>query len=340
MPLDLGAKGSCQIGGNISTNAGGLRYLRYGSLHGSVTGLEVVLADGRILDMTNTMRKDNTGYHLYHLMIGGEGSLGVITKVCLQLPPLSSSRQICFLGTTSFVKVKEIMIKAKRQLGEILSAIELMDYFSLEPVLESMPKEDARKQLLFQSKYPFYVLIETSGSNEVHDQEKLTNFLETCMMEDIISDGIIAQDYTQQQQLWSLRENVPVAMADQYRVHKYDVSLPMEFYYTIVEELRAKLKVYPQIKVVGYGHLGDSNLHLNIAVPKDQPDPIELSNEEILKWVIEKKGSISAEHGLGQLKNEYLPQIKDQNTLNMMKELKALFDPKGILNPYKYLPKG
>ena len=141
------------------------------------------------------------------------------------------------------------MIKAKRELGEILSAIELMDHFSLEPVFESMAKEDARKQLLFQSKYPFYVLIETSGSNEVHDQEKLTNFLETCMMEDIISDGIIAQDYTQQQQLWSLRENVPVAMADQYRVHKYDVSLPMEFYYTIVEELRAKLKVYPEIKV-------------------------------------------------------------------------------------------
>eukprot|EP01098_Paradermamoeba_levis_P000759 TRINITY_DN10888_c0_g1_i1.p1 TRINITY_DN10888_c0_g1~~TRINITY_DN10888_c0_g1_i1.p1 ORF type:complete len:356 (+),score=78.91 TRINITY_DN10888_c0_g1_i1:141-1208(+) len=183
VPLDLGAKGSCQIGGNVSTNAGGLRLLRYGSLHGSVLGLEVVLADGRIMKNLNILRKDNTGYDLKQLFIGSEGSLGIITKVSLACPVKPKAVRVAFLGCQSMDKVREIFVRTKLGLNEILSAFEFMDRHSFELVLKH--KKDTSRDP-FDTQYPFYVLIETSGSDDAHDYEKLSNFLS-----DIISEQMI-----------------------------------------------------------------------------------------------------------------------------------------------------
>mmetsp|Transcript_11185 Transcript_11185/g.22015 ORF Transcript_11185/g.22015 Transcript_11185/m.22015 type:complete len:361 (+) Transcript_11185:198-1280(+) len=208
VPLDLGAKGSCFIGGNVATNAGGIRYLRYGSLHGSVLGLEVVLPSGEVMDTTHSMRKDNTGYDLKQLFIGSEGSLGIITKVSLLLPPLSTSMKLAFMKCDSFDKVLEIFARAKAALGEILSAYEFIDDQSMQLVLNHLP--NARFPL--QERGNFYALIETSGSNELHDEEKLTAFLESVVGE-LADDGVVAQDLTQFNDIWLLRESCAGAAA-------------------------------------------------------------------------------------------------------------------------------
>ncbi len=335
MPLDLGAKGSCQIGGNVSTNAGGLRYLRYGSLHGTVLGLEVVLADGTVLDMLSTLCKDNTGLDLKQLFIGAEGTLGVVTKVALQVPPAPAAVNVALVGLESFDKVKEMVVLTKQRLGEILSAMELMDAASLDVVLKQ--KSWGLRSPLAQP-YPFYMLLETSGSDEAHDAAKLEQLLTAAVEEEVVADGAMAQDLAQAKEMWKLRELVPVAIEEEGRVHKYDVSIPLPVFYDIVTETRARLAKYAPsgVKVVGYGHLGDSNLHLNIAVPRDAPDPPEVAAEMVLPWVMQHKGSVSAEHGLGQLKREYLSKTKSAAVVGVMKGMKAMLDPKGILNPGKF----
>lgn len=260
MPLDLGAKGTCQIGGNVSANAGGLRLLRYGSLHGTVLGVEAVLADGTVIDHLSTMRKDNTGYDLKQLFIGSEGTLGFITKVSILTPPRSSSVNVALLGCEDFNAVQKAFVEAKKQLGEVVSAIEFFDRQSLDMVLT---QQDWVKDPL-ESSYPFYVLIETSGSNASHDMEKLEAYLEDVMTEGVVVDGTVAQDAAQGRKLFMIREDITVALSSRGYVYKYDISLPMEQYYKIVEETREKLAPLGA-EVVGYGHLGDSNLHLNVS---------------------------------------------------------------------------
>lgn len=195
MPLNLGAKGSCHIGGNISTNAGGIRYLRYGSLHGSVLGLEVVLADGRVLDVLQSLRKDTTGYDLKQLFIGAEGTLGLVTAAAIHCPPRPKSKNVTFLQCDSFPKVLETYRKAKSDLGEILSAFEFLDKESLD--LATSVYEDIKSPLRETSRKFFYVVLETSGSNEGHDNEKLQTFLESALASGTITDGAVAQDGTQ-----------------------------------------------------------------------------------------------------------------------------------------------
>jgi len=350
MPLDLGAKGSCQIGGNVSTNAGGLRFLRYGSLHGSVLGLEVVLADGRVLDMLSTLRKDNTGLDLKQIFIGAEGTLGVITKVSLQVPPAPAAVQVALVGLESFEKVREMVMLSKRKLGEILSAMELVDAAAMDVVV-GKAAWGLRNPLAGGSganpPFPFYMLLETSGSGEAHDREKMEELLEAALEGGVVGDGTVAQDLAQAQEIWKLRELIPVAMEEEGRVHKFDVSLPLSAFYALVERTREALEeggvVMGEgggVRVVGYGHLGDSNLHLNVSVPREAPDPPEVSRvvSRVLPWVMEHKGSVSAEHGLGQLKKTYLLQTKSKEVVDVMRGMKKMLDPKGILNPGKFFP--
>ncbi|ESQ46391.1 hypothetical protein EUTSA_v10000690mg, partial [Eutrema salsugineum] len=202
MPLDLGAKGSCHIGGNVSTNAGGLRLIRYGSLHGTVLGLEAVTANGNVLDMLGTLRKDNTGYDLKHLFIGSEGSLGIVTKVSILTQPKMSSVNLAFIACKDFLSCQKLLVEAKRNLGEILSAFEFLDNNSMDLVLNHL--DGVRNPV--SSPENFYILIETTGSGETYDREKLEAFLLKSLEKGLVSDGVIAQDINQASSFWRIRE--------------------------------------------------------------------------------------------------------------------------------------
>ncbi|KAL9845219.1 LOW QUALITY PROTEIN: D-2-hydroxyglutarate dehydrogenase, mitochondrial [Geothlypis trichas] len=331
MPLDLGAKGSCHIGGNVATNAGGLRLLRYGSLRGTVLGLEVVLADGSALDCLTSLRKDNTGYDLKQLFIGSEGTLGVITAVSILCPQKPKAVNVAFLGCQSFAKVLETFTTCRTMLGEILSAYEFMDEKCMELVEThlklSNPVADS----------PFYVLIETSGSNSTHDEEKLNNFLERAMASGLVTDGTVATDEKKIKVLWSLRERITEALTHEGYVYKYDISLPVGKLYDLVTDMRARLG-HSAKNVVGYGHLGDGNLHLNITAESYSRSLLGAIEPFVYEWTARCSGSISAEHGLGFKKRHFIHYSKPRQAVLLMQHFKAMLDPKGILNPYKTLP--
>ncbi|KAK3332475.1 hypothetical protein B0T19DRAFT_448532 [Cercophora scortea] len=340
-PLDLGAKGSCQIGGNLSTNAGGLRLLRYGSLHGSTLGIEAVLADGTIVDDLCKLRKNNTGYDLKQLFIGAEGTIGIITKASIQCPQRSAAQNVAFFGLESFEKVQQAFREAKGQLSEILSAFELMDESS-----QALVGEVTKNRRPLEGKYPFYCLIETSGSNADHDSEKLGAFLEDVMEKGIVSDGTLAQDETQIKALWAWREGIAEALGHLGGVYKYDVSIPLQEMYQLVEDTKARVDAagllgdtdeYPVREVIGYGHMGDANLHLNVSTRRFDKRVEQCLEPFIYEWIEKRQGSISAEHGLGLQKKNYIGYSRNATTIGLMKGLKTHFDPKGILNPYKYI---
>jgi FAD/FMN-containing dehydrogenase len=330
-PLDLGAKGSCHIGGNVATNAGGLRLLRYGSLHGSVLGIEAVLPDGTIMDDLCKLRKNNTGYDLKQLFIGGEGTIGMITAVSISCPQRSSAVNVAFLAADSYEKIQQTFREARQQLGEILSAFELMDLRSQQLVQKVRNTKGP-----LDGEYPFYCLIETSGSNSDHDSEKLGNFLEDVMSKEIVSDGVLAQDETQIRSLWSQREAIPECLGHWGGVYKYDVSIPLQDLYKLVDETREKIDAaglrgdtdeFPVVDVVGYGHMGDSNLHLNVAVRRYDKRVEEVLEPFVYEWISKVNGSISAEHGLGIAKKNYIGYSRSDTMIGLMKQIKNLYDP-------------
>lgn len=340
-PLDLGAKGSCHVGGVVATNAGGLRLLRYGSLHGSVLGLEVVLPNGEIVSSMHALRKDNTGYDLKQLFIGSEGTVGVITGVSILTPTRPKAFNVSFLALENFQAVQNVFVKAKKDLAEILSAFEFMDSYS---------QDLTRKHLAsvihpFEEKYPFYVLIETSGSNKEHDDAKLEAFLESVIEEGLVVDGVVAQDETELQNLWQWRELIPESSQADGGVYKYDVSLPLKDLYSLVEAANQRLEEAgvlgdapkPVIRAIGYGHVGDGNLHLNVAVREYSKEVEKALEPFVYEFVSSKQGSISAEHGLGFQKKNYIGYTKTEPEIKLIKDLKNHYDPNGILNPYKYV---
>ncbi|XP_038671946.1 D-2-hydroxyglutarate dehydrogenase, mitochondrial isoform X2 [Scyliorhinus canicula] len=283
MPLDLGSKGSCHIGGNVATNAGGLRLLRYGSLRGTVLGLEVVLADGTVLNCLSSLRKDNTGYDLKQLFIGAEGTLGIITAVSILCPRKSAAVSVALLES------------------------------------------------------PFYILIETSGSNSDHDQEKLNHFLEKVMSCGLVTDGTMATEENKIKAIWALRERITEALVHDGFVFKYDISLPLEAFYEIVTVMKDRLGTRAK-RVVGYGHLGDGNLHLNIVAEAFDQQLLDSIEPYLYEWIAQHCGSISAEHGLGFKKKNFIHFSKPKAAVQIMQQMKVILDPKGILNPYKTLP--
>ncbi|KAL9629965.1 MAG: hypothetical protein Q9164_006641 [Protoblastenia rupestris] len=330
-PLDLGAKGSCHIGGNVATNAGGLRLLRYGSMHGNVLGIEAVLPNGTVMDDLSRLRKNNTGYDLKQLFIGAEGTIGIITGISILCPQRSKASNVAFLGLTSFAKVQAAFRVAKCQLSEILSAFELMDGQSQDLVYEVTQKKRPLK-----GNYPFYCLIETSGSNPDHDSEKLETFLGHVMGQEIVSDGVLAQDESQIQSLWSWREEIPECLGHWGGVYKYDLSIPLPELYKLVEDTRERLtsaglvgenEGCPVVGVVGYGHIGDSNLHLNVATRKFDAQVEKQLEPFVYEWIAKRNGSISAEHGIGLAKKAFIGYSRSQTMIHLMKEIKDLYDP-------------
>ncbi|XP_067641624.1 D-2-hydroxyglutarate dehydrogenase, mitochondrial isoform X1 [Eurosta solidaginis] len=330
VPLDLGAKSSCHIGGNVSTNAGGLRVLRYGNLHGSVLGVEAILANGEILDLMSDFKKDNTGYHLKHLFIGSEGTLGVVTKVSILCAPQPQAQHVAFLGVPSFDDVLKNFRNARQFLGEILSSCELVDAGSLDCSVSHFKLNSPIEG------YPFYMLIETSGSNAEHDMEKFNRFLENGIEKGQILDGTITGEVSKMREIWKLRELVSVALAEDGFCFKYDISLPLREFYHIVEVMKERVGHLAN-RVCGYGHLGDSNLHLNITCPEFTPEIYKCVEPFVYEFTSQLKGSISAEHGIGFLKRNYLKYSKSPAAIEKMREMKQLLDPNGILNPYKVL---
>ncbi|KAM9354586.1 D-2-hydroxyglutarate dehydrogenase, mitochondrial [Pholidichthys leucotaenia] len=331
MPLDLGAKGSCQIGGNVATNAGGLRLLRYGSLHGTVLGLEVVLADGQVLDCLATLRKDNTGYDLKQLFIGSEGTLGVITAVSILCPQKPKSVNVVFLGCESFEQLLKTFQLCRGMLGEILSAFEFLDTDCMKVLNTHLRLANPI------SDCPFYILIETSGSDPTHDSQKLHNFLEEAMTSMLVSDGTVATEDSKIKALWSMRERITEALTHEGFVYKYDISLPVERLYQLVTDTRKHLGDRAKT-VVGYGHMGDGNLHLNITSPAKDPALLAAIEPFVYEWTASCQGSISAEHGLGLKKRNCIYYSKPSQAVALMGKFKAMLDPRGILNPYKTLP--
>ena len=263
MPIDLGAKGSCQIGGNLATNAGGIRMLRYGSLHGSVLGVEAVLADGTVMDTTSTLRKDNTGYDLKQLFIGSEGTLGIITKLSILTPPAPAAKNVALLACNTFEDVQKAMVAARSQLGEVLSAFEFIDAPSMELVLgHGGVFPDG-----MGTAYKFYCVVETSGASEDHDSEKMMDYLTHAMEEEIAVDGVLAQSASEMDNIWNLREGITEAPSKTgYPVFKYDLSLKTDNFYQIAEEAQQKL-AGTEALVVGFGHMGDGNIHLSVSAP-------------------------------------------------------------------------
>lgn len=331
MPLDLGAKGSCHIGGNVATNAGGLRLLRYGSLRGTVLGLEVVLADGRVLNCLATLRKDNTGYDLKQLFIGSEGTLGVITAVSILCSRKPKSVNVAFLGCSSFKHLLETFQCCRGMLGEILSAFEFLDTSCMKLLETHLKLTNPIREC------DFYIVIETAGSNATHDEEKLHNFLEEVMTSSLVTDGTVATEATKIKALWSLRERVTEALTHDGYTYKYDISLPVDKSYDLVKDMRGHLGDMAK-NVVGYGHVGDGNLHLNITSPSKDPALLAAIEPYVYEWTSEWKGSISAEHGLGLKKRNYIYYSKPSEAVALMGNIKAMLDPKSILNPYKTLP--
>ncbi|KAI8477357.1 MAG: hypothetical protein J3K34DRAFT_453004 [Monoraphidium minutum] len=372
MPLDLGAKGSCQIGGNVSTNAGGLRLLRYGSLHGSVLGVEAVTAGGRVLDLLGVLRKDNTGYDLKQLFIGAEGTLGIVTAVSIQCAPRPASVQLAFLSCPSFTAVTATLALARRRLGEVLSAVEFLDTASMDLVCAHLPGAANPLQPAGgggggeagggsespaaagggdgsgggsggSGGAPFYMLIETHGSCAAHDEAKLEGFLEEAAGGGLVTDGALGASGAQAAAMWRVREGVSEALTRRGPVFKYDLSIPLPHMYDLVEEMRRRTEDLPGVEVVGYGHVGDGNLHLNISAPKGAPPAAAaalLGRVEpfVYEWTAARGGSISAEHGLGLMKAECIGYSKPAAAVELMGAVKRLLDPNGILNPYKVLP--
>lgn len=330
-PLDLAAKGSCHIGGNVATNAGGLRLLRYGSLHGSVLGVEAVLPDGTIVDDLFKLRKNNTGYDIKQLFIGAEGTIGIITGLSIHCPQRSKAVNVAFFGLESYEKVQLAFREAKGQLSEILSAFELMDNES-----QVLVKKVSKNNFPLENEYPFYCLIETSGSNAEHDSAKLEAFLEDVMDKEVVADGVVAQDETQTKSLWGWREGISEASGAFGGVYKYDVSIPLKSLYRLVEDVKAKIQdagligetdEYPVVDVVGYGHMGDSNLHLNVCVRRYDKQVEKILEPYVFEWIKDHEGSISAEHGLGLAKKKFIGYSRSDNMIGLMKQIKNLYDP-------------
>lgn len=343
MPLDLGAKGSCHIGGNVSTNAGGLRLLRYGSLHGTVLGLEVVLPDGTILDQLTTLRKDNTGYDLKQLFIGAEGTLGVITGVSILTPPAPQASNNVILALPSFDNVRPLYEIVKRQLSEILSAFEFIDRTAYNLAVKhgqgrALSDDDVAGAECF-------VLVETSGGRRQHDEEKLADLLESLLEADkpLINTGVLSQSPAQFSSLWALREGVTEAVSKEGKAYKYDISVPLSTFKTVVDGTREHLRSKGLLgdkavkHVLGYGHVGDGNLHLNVVADSYTPEIQDALEPYIYEVVASHRGSISAEHGIGSMKTHALHYSKSEISVALMKKIKELFDPRGIMNPGKVL---
>jgi FAD/FMN-containing dehydrogenase len=328
LPLDLGARGSATIGGNISTNAGGNRVIRFGMMRDMVLGLEAVLADGTVITSMNTLIKNNTGYDLKQLFIGSEGTLGVVTRAVLRLRPQPVSQDTAFVGVQSFDSVVKLLRRMERSLSGSLSAFEVMwkefhDLVTTAPALGRPPLADA---------YPYYVLIEAMGAEG--GAERLEAALAAALEDGEITDAAIARSQAERNAMWALRDDVGQVGRNR-PIFTFDVSLPIVSMEGYVAEVRAALNAgWPgKATCTVFGHLGDGNLHVIAGVgDRNARQAVE---DIVYGGVRSRNGSVSAEHGIGLEKRAYLGWSRNDGEIGLMRRLKSALDPKGILNPGK-----
>ncbi|GAB4027263.1 FAD-binding oxidoreductase [Spirosoma gilvum] len=334
-PLDLGAKGSCMIGGNIASNAGGLQAVRYGVMRNLVLGLEVVLADGTVVSSMNRMMKNNAGYDLKQLFIGSEGTLGIITRAVLKLEDQPKSRNTAFIALDSFEKANSLLRAAKAALKSDLTSFELLwqDYYALmtsKPSLFSPPLPQT---------YPFYVLLESLGHDADKDKIVFEEFLENCLTSELIADAVMAQSKKELDWFWGIRENVEFIFSVHRPVFLFDISLAISDMDAYIKAIRSELQqVWPDAHMYSFGHMGDGNLHLFISCGTDDHQT-KHRVEEILYGPLQPiGGSITGEHGIGLEKKSWLYVSRTAEEIALMRTIKKALDPRGILNPGKLLP--
>jgi FAD/FMN-containing dehydrogenase len=331
-PLDLGARGSCTIGGNISTNAGGNSVIRYGMAREQVLGLEAVLADGTVISSLNGVLKNNTGYDLKQLFVGSEGTLGIVTRAVLRLRPLPRSRQTALVAIDDFEKVGRFLRTMDSALGGALSAFEVMwnDFYSI------IAGDSSRHNQALDLSHPFYVLLESTGGHERSDTERFEGALEDAFERGLISDAALAQSKQQREDLWAIRDDIEELNRKLFPPVVFDVSLDIPQMDDYVKEVREHLsKRWPNSKMVVFGHLGDGNIHMVVTVGSLEPADVTSVEDIVYEALGRRSGVISAEHGIGLDKREYLKHSRSEDEIALMRTLKQAMDPKGILNPGK-----
>ena len=334
-PLALGAQGSAQIGGNLSSNAGGIEVLRYGMARALVLGLEVVLADGRIWDGLRALRKDNTGYDLKQLFIGAEGTLGVITAAVLRLVPRPREQRTAWLAVGSPTSAVALLTLCRARLGDTVSSFELIAGDAVDLVLRYLP--GARLPLAAPSLW--YVLLEAGWSFDDGLAARLEEMLAVALQQGLVRDGTIAASEAQRKAMWALRENVTEAMARDGTVLRHDVAVPVSRVAELIERGAQQIgSAAPGVRIMPFGHLGDGNIHYNMLQPQAMAAETFLAMKEqvqrqVFDLVASLDGSISAEHGIGRSKRAELALRKSPVELALMRQIKGTLDPTGILNP-------
>ncbi len=339
-PLSLAAEGSCTIGGNLATNAGGTQVLRYGNARELCLGLEVVTAQGEVWEGLAGLRKDNTGYDLRDLFIGSEGTLGIITAATLKLYPQPAARMTALAALPSLEAAVSLLQLAQSRLGSGLTGFEVMNRFSLSLVRKHFPQ---LRQPLPEAEWT--VLLEQSDTeSEAHARALFEGLLEAALERELITDAAVAESIEQSRAMWHLRESIPLAQPEEGPNIKHDISIPVSRIPEFVAATDAALQVaHPGTRSVNFGHLGDGNLHYNLQAPVDVDGATFLREQEhavntlVYDAVMAHGGSISAEHGVGSLKRDELAQRKSPVALQLMRAIKRALDPQGLMNPGRML---
>ncbi len=340
-PLSLAAEGSCTIGGNLATNAGGTQVVRYGNARELCLGVEVVTAQGHIWDGLTGLRKDNTGYDLRDLFIGSEGTLGIITAATLKLYPIPAARLTAWAAVPSMEHAVTLLGLAHQHLGAGLTGFEVMGQFALSLV----DKHFAQLRVPLYKETPFCVLLENSDhESETHAREQFERLLEAALENGCVTDAVVAENLTQANQLWHIRESIPLAQAEEGLNIKHDISIAVSRIPEFVEKTDKLLAdAIPGVRMVNFGHLGDGNLHYNVQAPADGDSKAFLRDREeevntiVYDSVASFEGSISAEHGVGSLKLDKLEHHKSPVAMGMMRAIKHALDPSNAMNPNRVL---
>ena len=337
----LASEGSCTLGGNLASNAGGTQVLRYGNTRDMCLGLEVVTAQGEVWQGLSGLRKDNTGYDLKHLFIGSEGTLGIITAATMKLFPKPAAQRTAWAAVPSVQAAVDLLGMAQQQLGAGLTGFEMMSKMSLSLVARHFPS----LQVPLWQDAPYCVLLELSDTeSDAHAEQRLEQLLSAALEQHVASDVVIAQSLAQSRELWQVRESISSAQAAEGLNIKHDISLPVSAIAAFVKQTDAALaQAVPGIRVVNFGHVGDGNLHYNIQCPEGADAAAFLKTHEpavnhmVYEAVMSFGGSVSAEHGIGRLKVESLPLYKDPVALQMMHSIKQALDPQNLMNPGRVL---
>jgi FAD/FMN-containing dehydrogenase len=339
-PLSLAAEGSATLGGNLATNAGGTQVLRYGNARDLTLGVEVVLPSGELLHGLRGLRKDNTGYDLRGLFVGGEGTLGIITAATVKLYPLPKATRTAIVALPSLAAATDLLRRARARADAALTAFEVMSVVCLDELARQLPQ--VRQPLPREAAW--YALLEISDSeSESHAQQQLEALLTEALDAGVASDAAIAQSLAESNAFWQVRESIPEAQVRAGGNVKHDIALPVSAIAGFVAATDAALKArFAWIKPVVFGHLGDGNLHYNMGVVDGAPTTLAFEHEPAINQLVHDAvaalgGSISAEHGIGQLKRAVLPQYKSAVELDLMRAIKAALDPRGLMNPGKLL---